>query len=116
MVCTIHLPCIFKGLLQSLQEKQNLPEGHLVDFYFSGEPIIFLTKVGLDLSPSLPPAECWDTQKRKELMFCFHFGVIGVREASFIFTRHYLGIARKGGGGLNACPDGWGQHFREEFA
>ena len=28
----------------------------------------------------------------------------------------YLGIARKGGGGLNACPDGLGQFVWEEFA
>ena len=28
----------------------------------------------------------------------------------------HLGIARKGGGGLNPCPDGLGHFFREEFA
>ena len=28
----------------------------------------------------------------------------------------HLGIARKGGGGLNPCPDGLGHFFREEFS
>ena len=48
--------------------------------------------------------------------FCCTDMMYHIREAPLKFTRGHLGIARKGGGGLDPCPDGLGHFFREEFA